>query len=104
VYAPNTVGGPHADAGYAGETASAYGATGEVLRSAYALHAEDDDFGQPGTLVRKVLDDDQRTRLVGNVAGHLRNGVSQPVLERALEYWRNVDKVLGDRIAEAVKA
>ncbi len=98
------VGGPHADAVYAGETASAYGATGEVLRSAYTLHAEDDDFGQPGTLVRKVLDDDQRSRLVANVTGHLRNGVSVPVLERALEYWRNVDKVLGDRIAEAVKA
>jgi catalase len=104
VYAPNSYGGPHADPVYAGETASAYGATGEVLRSAYTLHAEDDDFGQPGTLVRKVLDDDQRTRLVANVAGHLRNGVSTPVQERAFEYWRNVDKVLGDRIAEAVRA
>src|SRR5256714_1472790 len=34
VYAPNTVGGPHADPVLAGETASAYGATGELLRAA----------------------------------------------------------------------
>ncbi|HEV2782504.1 MAG TPA: catalase [Actinophytocola sp.] len=104
VYAPNTYGGPHADPVLAGETASAYGATGEVLRTAYTLHAEDDDFGQPGTLVRHVMDDAQRARLVGNVAGHLRNGVSEPVLDRAFEYWRNIDKELGDKIVEAVKA
>jgi catalase len=103
VYAPNTAGGPHADAALAGETASAYGATGEVLRSAYAPHSQDDDFGQPGTLLRKVMDDPQRERFVGNVAGHLRNGVSEPVLARAIEYWRNVDWEIGDKIAEAVK-
>lgn len=34
--------------------------------------------------------------------GHLKNGVSQPVLERAFEYWRNIDKELGERIAAAV--
>jgi catalase len=104
VYAPNTAGGPHADPLLAGETASAYGATGEVLRAAYTPHAEDDDFGQPGTLIRSVLSDEQRERLIGNVAGHLRGGVSVPVLERAFEYWRNIDKQTGDRIAEAVQA
>jgi hypothetical protein len=31
----------------------------------------------------------------------LKNGVTKPVLERALEYWRNVDKGIGDRIAKA---
>lgn len=103
VYAPNTYGGPHADAALAGETASAHGATGEVLRSAYTPHAEDDDFGQPGALVRKVMDDGQRERLAGNVAGHLRNGVTRPVLERAIEYWRNVDWETGDKIADAVQ-
>jgi catalase len=103
VYAPNTAGGPHADPLLAGETGSAYGATGEVLRAAYSLHAEDDDFGQPGTLIRSVLNDEQRERLIGNVTGHLRGGVSVPVLERAFEYWRNIDKQTGDRIAEAVQ-
>jgi catalase len=29
--------------------------------------------------------------------------VSEPVLQRAFEYWRNVDKKIGDRIAQGVK-
>ncbi len=28
--------------------------------------------------------------------------VTDPVLERALEYWRNIDKEIGDRIAKGV--
>jgi catalase len=28
--------------------------------------------------------------------------VSEPVLQRASEYWRNVDKQIGDRIAKRV--
>jgi catalase len=101
VYAPNSYGGPHADPALAGEVADAYGATGEVLRAAYRPHAEDDDFGQPGTLVREVLNDEQRERLANNIIGHASNGVSQPVLDRVFEYWRNVDKALGDKVAGA---
>lgn len=103
VYAPNSYGGPHADASIASETASAYGVQDEVIRSAYKLHSEDDDFGQPGTLVRKVMDDAQRERLVGNVSGHLLNNVSELVLERAFQYWRNVDKETGDKIEQTVR-
>ncbi|MGM1062456.1 catalase [Saccharothrix sp. Mg75] len=103
VYAPNSYGGPHADAVVAGETLSAYGVEDEVVRSAYKLHAEDDDFGQAGTLVREVFDDAQRERLVRNVVAHAGNGVSAPVLERVFEYWRAVDKETGDRIAAAFR-
>jgi len=103
VYAPNSYGGPQANPALAGEVASSYGVNDEVVRAAYRLHPEDDDYGQPGTLVREVFDDDARARLVGNVAGHLRNGVSEPVLLRAFEYWRSVDKQIGDRIADAVR-
>jgi catalase len=101
VYAPNSYGGPHANPAIAGETAAAYGVEDEVVRSAYKLHAEDDDFGQAGTMVREVLNDEQRERLAGNFIAHAGNGVSQPVLERVFEYWRNVDKTLGDKIADA---
>ena len=52
--------------------------------------------------MRKVMDDAQRDRLVSNVVGHLSQGVSSPVLERAVQYWRNIDKGIGDRIAEGV--
>jgi catalase len=101
VYAPNSYGGPAADP-QAGEDAS-WSVTGEILRSAYTLHADDDDFGQPGSLVREVLDDAARERLVGNIAGHVKDGVTEPVLSRVFDYWRNVDKALGDKVEEAVK-
>ncbi|WP_340685269.1 catalase [Amycolatopsis coloradensis] len=103
VYAPNSYGGPHANAEIAAETASGYGVEDEVIRSAYKLHAEDDDFGQPGTLVRDVMDDAQRDRLASNIIGHASNDVSRPVLERVFEYWRNVDKDLGDKVADAFR-
>ena len=45
-----------------------------------------------------------RTRLVSNIVGHLLDGVTEPVLQRAFEYWRNVDKHLGDRIEHGVRA
>ena len=41
-------------------------------------------------------------RLVSNVVGHLKKGVSDPMLYRALEYWRNIDKRTGDRIVSGV--
>ena len=100
VYAPNSFGGPAADPSF--EIPHWQVEAGEIIREAYALHKDDDDFGQPGTQVREVLDDAQRERLVSNVAGHLSNGVTEPVLGRALDYWRNVDGNLGARIAKAL--
>jgi hypothetical protein len=31
-----------------------------------------------------------------------KSGVSQPLLERAFEYWRNIDSHLGDRIVKGI--
>jgi catalase len=101
VYAPNSYGGPTADVAQFGDIAG-WRTAGEMVREAYALHSEDDDWGQPGTMVREVLDDAARDRLVSNISGHLMQGVTRPVVERALLYWRNVDKELGDRIAHVV--
>ncbi len=101
VYAPNSYGGPKADPSRTAE--ALWHADGEMVRAAYTLHAADDDWGQAGTLVRDVMDDAARERLVSNVAGHLRNGVSEKVLERAFEYWKNIDKETGDNIEAAVR-
>ena len=57
---------------------------GEMVRTAYTLRPEDDDWGQAGTMVREVLDDAARDRLVDNIVGHLLNAVSTPVLLRAV--------------------
>ena len=103
VYAPNSKGGPRADTARVGEPAG-WATDGEMVRAAATLHAEDDDFGQPGTMVREVLDDAARNRLVGNIVGHLLDGVTEPVLERAFDYWRRVDHDLGDRVEAGVRA
>jgi catalase len=90
VYAPNSKGGPAADpARY--PYVEKWEADGECVHAAYTLRADDDDWGQPGTLVREVMDAAQRDRLVSNVVGHLSQGVSEPV-PRGFEYWRNIDK------------
>jgi catalase len=71
--------------------------------SLFTLRNEDDDFGQAGTMVRHVLADAARARLVSNIVGHLKDGVFEPVLARTLEYWHKVDKDLGERIAAGMK-
>ncbi|MFC9768704.1 catalase [Rhodococcus jostii] len=102
VYAPNSKGGPKADTERYGEPAG-WHTDGDMVRTAYTLRAEDDDWGQAGTLVRDVFDDAERERLVNNIVGHLQGGVTEPVLHRAFEYWRNVDKDLGDRVEKGVR-
>ncbi|WOC12133.1 catalase [Gordonia sp. MP11Mi] len=102
VYAPNSKGGPAAT--YSGQPEPQWAVDGDIVRSAYVDHPADDDWGQPGTLVREVLDDAGRDRLAGNVAGHLLDGVSEPVLARAFEYWRNIDADLGADIERRVRA
>jgi catalase len=101
VYAPNSGGRPWADE--TGRVEDGWEADGEMVRSAYTLRAEDDDFGQPGTLVRDVFDDAQRDALVDQVAGSLLGGVRSPVLERAFEYWKNIDADVGQRIEQKVR-
>jgi catalase len=103
LYAPNSKGGPQADGKRYPEVA-VWKASGEFIRATYTRRKDDDDWGQAGTLVRKVMDDAQRDRLVSNVVGHLKKGVSEPVLKRAFEYWRNIDKEIGDRIAKGMNA
>ncbi len=102
VYFPNSKGGPQADSERY-KPASWY-ADGEIMRAAYVEHAEDDDWSQPGALVREVMDDAARGRLVNNIVGVLLAGVTEPVLQRAFGYLRNVDKNLGDKVENGVRA
>ena len=59
-------------------------ASGEFIHASYTKRKDDDDFGQPGTLVRKVMDNAARDRLVSNVVGHLvfRRNASFAVIPR----------------------
>jgi len=102
VYAPNSFGRGYSDIeGVVGES---WEADGEMVRQAYTLRPDDDDWTQPGALVREVFDDAQRERFVNTVANHLLADVTGDVLERAFEYWRNVDAECGKRIEDLVKS
>src|SRR5690606_34081951 len=101
VYVPNSGGRPWADS--TGPADDGWEADGEMVRSAYTLRSNDDDFGQPGILVRKVFNDEQRARLIEQVAGSL-GGVREPVLSRAFEYWKNIDAEVGTAIENKVRA
>jgi catalase len=77
---------------------------GDIMRTAFERHAEDDDFGQATALVRQVMDDAARDRLVANTVAQLRGGVTEPVLRRTFDYLRKVDQSLGDRVEQGVRA
>ena len=102
VYAPNSGGRTWADA--TGPVADGWETDGEMVRQAYTLRPEDDDFTQPGILVREVFDNAQRERLIETVAGSLLGGVRSPVLERAIDYWKSIDPYVGGRIEDCVRA
>lgn len=102
VYAPNSGGRPWSD--HTGQVDDGWEADGEMVRSAYTLRPDDDDFTQPGILVREVFDQEQRNRLVETVAGSLLGGVRSPVLERAFDYWKSIDREVGQRIETRVRA
>jgi catalase len=100
-YAPNTQGRAYSD--LTGPVEDGWETDGEMMRTAYELRRDDDDWSQPGALVRDVMDDDQRDRFVESVAGHLLGGVHGDVLERAFAYWKNVDADTGKQIEERVR-
>lgn len=99
VYAPNSYSGPQADSSL-GE--ASWSTSGELVRSAYTLHAEDNDFIQAGNLYRHILDNTGRDHLVSNIVGHMSQGVERFVQERAVNLWRQVDSEFGERIAQGL--
>jgi catalase len=101
VYAPNSYGGPQADPSvWQGDS---YQVAGEIIRSAYIRHAEDDDFGQPRALWENVLDEAGQDNLVTNIVGHAsKPEVTSGIKTRVAEYWRSVHPDLGARVAKGL--
>jgi len=99
-YEPNSYDGPAqtgAPNDFGHEVSGAVGPHGLVK------HAEDDDFVQAGALYR-VMRQDERERLIRNIAGSLAQ-VSRPdVIERSIEWFRRADADYGRRLHAAVQA
>ena len=99
VYAPNSFSGPHADHGLQDPS---WFVDGEIVRSAYTPHREDDDFVQPRTLWEQVLSATDQQHMVGNLVAHLMAGVRRDIIDRVLEYWRSVHPEISAGIARGL--
>ena len=69
---------------------------------AWEPHAEDDDFVQAGNLYR-IMAEDEKGRLVANIAGSLAQVSRDDIVERSLRHFRAADPDLGARLEAAVK-
>ncbi|XP_035719813.1 catalase-like [Vespa mandarinia] len=63
---------------------------------------DEDDFGQATLFWRNVLDDDAKSRLVENLANHLKNA-SLFIVERAVKNFSQVDIELGKKLTKALR-
>jgi len=98
-YEPNSYGAP-------GQTGAAYDlgydVTGSVGPHGLVRHAEDNDFVQAGALY-SVMSEEERHRLVGNIAGSLAQVSRQDVIDRSIDHFASAHADLGRRIAEAIE-
>ena len=101
-YYPNSFNGPEPDAQRYGEPEGVL-VSGEIMRTAYVPHAEDNDFIQPGNLYRHVLSEVEKVHLVTNIVAHMSQGVDRALQERVINtYWSQVDPDLGQRVAKGL--
>jgi catalase len=96
-YSPNAYGGPEPDPDK--EQPSWWVEAGELGRDEYEPHHDDDNFVQPRTLYRDVMDDTAREHLAHNIVAHAGDDVSEEIQSRVVEYWNRVDAQLGANVA-----
>jgi len=86
--------------------------TGEPLYNGFAVsgvtgahlpvkHREDDDFSQAGALYR-LMSEEEKKRLIDNIASSLAQVSRQDVVERSIAHFRNADPDYGRRLTEAL--
>jgi catalase len=99
-YEPNSFGGPvQTDQPlYAGIEV-----TGLAASHAPVLHKDDNDFVQAGALYR-LMSEEEKKRLAGNIAGSLSQVTRDDIVSRAIGHFRSADPDYGARVEAAVKA
>ena len=94
-YFPNSFSGPQQHYSYSETPVSV---TGDAKRYE---SGNEDNFSQVGEFWRKVLSEQERTRLVDNIAGHLINA-AEFIQQRAVENFGKCDEEYGRRLREAL--
>jgi len=95
-YWPNSFGGPDPQPEMA---APPLDISGMAARHAYELG--DVDFVQAGALYRKVMTDEDRAHLVGNIVGHLKNAQKRIQLRQTALFYK-ADAEYGEGVAKGL--
>jgi catalase len=64
-------------------------------------HRDDNDFVQAGALYR-LMSEDEKERLIGNIAVSLSQVSREDIIERSIGHFRSADPQFGDRLAVAL--
>ncbi len=96
-YYPNSFGGPAPDPK---ATEPPFEIKGMAMRQPYTH--PNDDFVQAGTLYRKVMTDQDRSHLIGNIVSHLGNAQKRIQLRQTAIFYK-ADPDYGRRVAEGLK-
>ncbi|SAM07576.1 hypothetical protein [Absidia glauca] len=97
-YEPNSQNGPQQTNQY-GTTYVSQPLHGETGRFPYKL--TDDDFAQAGNLYR-MLSDEEKTDLINNIAGHIKNAKKE-IRDRQIAHFKRAHPEYGQRVQDAVK-
>ena len=95
-YYPNSFGGPEPDIKAA---EPAFEVSGKAARQPY-MHPNDDSV-QAGDLYRKVMTDEDRDHLIGNIVSHLRNA-RKDIQIRQTKIFYKADRDYGRRVAKGL--
>ncbi|MET9296220.1 catalase [Streptomyces sp. NPDC003077] len=99
-YEPNSFAGPVQTGKALWQPAAVTGYTGEHEAPS---HAEDNDFVQAGNLYR-LMSEDEKERLINNLAGFISKVSRDDIAQRAIENFRKADEDYGKRLEAAVQA
>ncbi|WP_326727814.1 catalase [Streptomyces phaeochromogenes] len=99
-YEPNSYGGPTETGRPLSAPLAVNGHTGTYETP---LHTKDDHFFQAGELYR-LMSEEERSRLVANIAGGLSQASRDDVVEKNLAHFHAADPEYGRRVEEAVLA
>ncbi|MQY13590.1 Bromoperoxidase-catalase [Streptomyces sp. RB5] len=99
-YEPNSFDGPKETGRPLWQPVTVTGPTGDHPAPA---HAEDDDFVQAGNLYR-LMSEEERERLITNLAGNLAGVTREDIAARAIGNFRRADEDYGKRLEAAVQA
>ena len=97
-YEPNTVEGTPKEAPEYKQ--KPFAVSGMVAR--HPINHPNSDFEQPGLLYRKVMNDEEKTDLVNNLVGHMKNATKRDALERQVKIFYKCDPEYGTRVAKGL--